>query len=433
VVQAVQWAVVLFYTVLVVVPALLPLPPVGASVLNDLTLFAQFVFWGVWWPGVIAATVLLGRSWCGLFCPEGSLSEFASRHGLGRSIPRWMRWRGWPTVAFVITTVYGQLISVYEYPRAALLVLGGSTVAAVAVGLVWGRGKRVWCRHLCPVSGVFALLVQLAPLHFRADDGAWRRHAGPAPAVDCAPLLPLRQLNSAAACHACGRCSGHRGAISLTLRSPNAEILSARPAPEASAVLLVFGLLGVACGAFQWTLSPLFVMLKQVAADWLVAHEAWALLDGTAPWWLLTHEPMAADVFTWLDGGAILAYIGGYTALAGGLSWSALGRAAGKLGPAGPSREALAMALVPLAAAGLLLGLSMTTVSHLRAEGWALAAASPLRAVALAGATAWSAVLAWKLVCLQGIAWVARLVAWAWCAVPVAVTAGAWVLTLFVW
>jgi hypothetical protein len=191
VVQAVQWAVVLFYTVLVVVPALLPLPPVGASVLNDLTLFAQFVFWGVWWPGVIAATVLLGRSWCGLFCPEGSLSEFASRHGLGRSIPRWMRWRGWPTVAFVITTVYGQLISVYEYPRAALLVLGGSTVAAVAVGLVWGRGKRVWCRHLCPVSGVFALLVQLAPLHFRADDGAWRRHAGPAPAVDCAPLLPL--------------------------------------------------------------------------------------------------------------------------------------------------------------------------------------------------------------------------------------------------
>jgi hypothetical protein len=86
---ALQWVVVGFYALLVLVPALLPLPPVDASIVTNLTLFAQFAFWGIWWPFVIASTMVLGRAWCGLLCPEGTLTEFASRHGLGRSIPRW--------------------------------------------------------------------------------------------------------------------------------------------------------------------------------------------------------------------------------------------------------------------------------------------------------------------------------------------------------
>jgi hypothetical protein len=226
-------------------------------------------------------------------------------------------------VGFIVTTVYGQLISVYEYPQAALLILGGSTVAA--------------------------------------------------------PLLPIRQLDSAAACHACGRCSGHRGAIALTARSPNAEILAARPAAESSAVLLVFVMLGVAVGAFQWTISPLFVTLKQAAAEWLVAQDAWGLLEGTAR----------------------------------------------RLGPATPSREALAMALVPVAAAGLLLGLTMTTVGHLRAEAWASSAVGPVRVVLLAAGTAWSAALAWKLLGMRGAAGLARLAAWAWCCLPLGLAGAA--------
>ena len=70
IIQAVQWAVVAVYLVLISVPALMPLPGRAAHVWNDLTLFAQFIFWGVWWPFVLLSMVLFGRAWCGILCPE---------------------------------------------------------------------------------------------------------------------------------------------------------------------------------------------------------------------------------------------------------------------------------------------------------------------------------------------------------------------------
>lgn len=118
---SIQWLVVILYAAMVIIPAFLPLPPEDAHIWDNLRLFAQFCFWGLWWPGVMIATVTMGRVWCGLFCPEGAVSEWVSQYGRGKALPRWLKWSGWPFVAFICTTVYGQLVSVYEYPQAALL------------------------------------------------------------------------------------------------------------------------------------------------------------------------------------------------------------------------------------------------------------------------------------------------------------------------
>lgn len=434
-IRATQWLVVAFYLLLVAVPAFLPLPGDDARIVNNLTVFAQFLFWGIWWPFVLLSMILVGRSWCGIFCPEGALSEWASRHGRGASVPRWAKWRGWPFTAFCLTTIFGQLVSVYQYPKAALLVLGGSTVAAMLIGFAYGKGKRIWCRHLCPVNGVFGLLSRLAPLHMQVDRDRWagtaQRKVIP---VNCAPLVDIRRMQGPSECHMCGRCAGHRDAVQLTLRAPNREIatLDGQRASGWDLMLLIYGLLGVAVGAFQWTASPWFIAAKQAAAEWLIEHDIlWPLADN-APWWLLTHYPDKNDVFSWLDGAAICAYIVGVALLLG--SWVLLWLAAAAGTQPGKLRTnsvRLGYALTPLAGCGVFLGLSALTVSMLKTEGLVLHWLPQARILLLGLAATWTIWLAGRQLWPAG-AW--RALAGTLLLLPgVAGVIWAWSLLFFIW
>jgi polyferredoxin len=395
-IRAIQWAVVLIYAVLILVPAVLPLPDETAHVFSHLTVFAQFVFWGIWWPFVLLSMVLVGRVWCGVLCPEGSLSEWVSGKGLNRAIPRWMRWGGWPFVAFVGTTVYGQMVSVYQYPKAVLLVLGGSTLAAMVVGYVYGREKRVWCKYLCPVNGVFGLLAKLAPLHYKVDAQAWRSSYGQTiriQPINCAPLVAIRKMEGSSDCHMCGRCSGHRDAIALTVRSPNQEVVlqGEHLATGWQTLLILVGLLGIALGAFQWTVNPHLGEVKQWLANWLIERDILWPFAENAPWWLLTHYPQQRDVFSWLDGGLLLGYLFGMGAVMGlglalPLAWTTR-----LLGPWKTQRfYHLSQALIPLAGIGVFLGLSALTVNLLKAEGIPVHWVSDLRVLLLVIANLWS-------------------------------------------
>lgn len=424
---ALQWGVVLFYAVVVALPAFLHLPGEADRILDNLTRFAQFLFWGIWWPFVILSVMVMGRVWCGLFCPEGALTEFASRWSLNRHIPAWLKWGGWPFVAFILTTVFGQMTSVYEYPKPALLILGGSTLAAIAIGLLYGRDKRVWCRYLCPVTGVFGLLAKVAPLHFAVDRAAWE---GPHPRslpVNCAPLVDIRRMQSASNCHMCGRCAGQRGAVALALRSPEEEILAshagrlenpvglkADPQEIWSARLLAFGMLGLALGAFQWSASHWFVAAKQRVAEWLIGREIWWPLDAAGHWWLFTDYPEMNDVFTWLDGSMLVAYITATALVVGG--WIRLCLGAGARF-AGLSWSRLAMSLIPFAGASVFVGLSLLTTGQLFGEGIVLVWANPARMGLLAAAGLWSLTLAWRLgraPAATAVVLASALPMWAW-------------------
>ncbi|WP_019907002.1 4Fe-4S binding protein [Methylobacterium sp. 77] len=436
VIRSVQWAVVAVYLVLVAVPAFLPLPDRTAHLWNNLTVLAQFAFWGIWWPFVLVSMVLVGRAWCGVLCPEGTLTEFASRWSLGRAVPRWITWGGWPFIAFAGTTVYGQMVSVYGYPKPVLAVLGGSTVAAIAVGLVYGRNKRVWCRYLCPVNGVFAVLAKLAPVSFQVDRPAWAASERPqGVSFNCAPLVPVKTMRGAGACHMCGRCSGYRGAVRLARRSPAYEIVhvaGTEPSLEQT-ILILFGMMGLAAGAFQWSSSPWFIDAKQWLATWLIEHGMVWPLETTLPWFVLTNYPEHNDVMTLLDGGLLLAYIAAATIVLG-LGLSALVALATRgLGTwSWPRFHHLTQTLIPIAGCGVFLGLSALTVTFLRGEGLAMPYVAELRAGLLIGASLWSAWLAWQVAGLSA-AGLRRIGATACIAAAAALSVSGWVLLFWIW
>lgn len=436
-----QWAIVVLYAFLLIVPATLPLPDNTASVFNNLTIVAQFAFWGIWWPFVLVSMPIVGRAWCGLFCPEGMLTEWASERGQGRAIPRWMRWGGWPFVAFALTTIYGQMVSVYQYPLAVLVVLGGSTVAAMLVGWRYGRSKRVWCKYLCPVNGVFNLLAKLAPWHYKADAETWKNSTIPVKTINCAPLVPLRQMKTAGDCHMCGRCSGYRGAVTLAPRSPEYEVVETSDGDKWQTTLMVFGMMGIAMGAFLWTSSPWFITIKQTLATWLVMHDVtWPLMDN-APWFLLTHYPQVNDSFSWLDGACLLIFVAGATAAIGGVLYIALWLA-DRLLPAvapysllgGAGLHKLAQSLIPSAGAGVFLGLSATTITLLKHEGVQAHWANPVRFTLLTLAVGWTLRLAWHIMRRrQGANFTRRLAALGVLVLGLVPFCGAWILFFVVW
>jgi polyferredoxin len=429
---AVQWIVVVLYFLLLVIPPFMPLPPEDAHYYNNLRLFAQFLFWGIWWPFVILSIMLFGRLWCGIFCPEGALTEFASRCGLARAVPRWMRWGGWPLTAFTCSTVYGQLIGVYAYPDAMLLLLGGSTAAAITVGFLYGKEKRVWCRYLCLGNGVFSLLAKIAPIHFRVSEEAWKRDITRQPMVNCAPLIDIRHMKSASACHACGRCSDYKGAVSLAGRSPASEILntSNRDVKAAEALMLIFGAIGIATAALQWSTNSRFIQIRSAIAKWLVGHNLFLLLQDDAPWWLLKHYPDAHDAFTWLDGICILIFIlGGGFAL--GFAVLAAVWAAARLAAddTALSWQRLALSLVPIAGIGIFLGLSMLTLSDLKAEKMLLEWVPIIRIIFLLIGSGFSAYLGWKLIVIRLSA--RQLFAFSVSLLPIVLINAIWATTFF--
>ncbi|MDX9951238.1 MAG: 4Fe-4S binding protein [Methylophilaceae bacterium] len=260
VIRWLQWCFVAIYYFLLIVPALLPQPASRAEVFTSLAGVAEIVFWGIWWPGVILSMLLFGQFWCGVFCPDGTLTEFASRRGRGGKIPGWVRWSGWPLAAFSVVVLYEHLADAYSAPRAILLSLGGASLLALVCGYFLGRGKRVWCRYLCPVSSMFSLLARCSIFHFKVDRVAWDNAPKPLPrGIDCPPLLDVRRLRSNEKCSMCGRCSGHRNAVQLAARWPGAEIVDMEPAEIrlADAFAICFVLIGLCYGTIHWRHGPL--------------------------------------------------------------------------------------------------------------------------------------------------------------------------------
>jgi hypothetical protein len=147
--------------------------------------------------------------------------------------------------------------------------------------------------------------------------------------------------------------------------------------------------MGIAIGAFHWSVSPWYVALKQALAGWLADHHVLWPLTLQPPWWILTDYPSVNDQMAFLDGGVLLAYIMA-TAIGIGAAVSlCLWLAARSLGPSPGAVSSFRAKPHPYRGVRSVFRIERITVTMLRAEGLSARIFWPA-----AGSVAWIAGLA---------------------------------------
>lgn len=410
-------AMFLFFLAVVLVPAWLPEPPEQAGPLEDFTRFANYALWGLWFPLVFLSVLATGRSWCGLLCPMGAASEWANRHGRQRPIPAWLRWEGTPLVSFILVTILGQTVGVRDHPEAIAEVFGGTLLLAVVIGFFYGRNKRAWCRHACPIGlllGVFSRLgaVQFAPKHKKAGGDGYTEKGV------CPTLIDIPRKEESRHCIECFRCVNppSRGGLFLRLRRPGEEVERiAAHHPNLAEVAFLFLGTGVVLGGFLWLVLPWFQGLRLAVGGWFI-EQGMYWVGEPGPWWLMSVHPERREVFNWLDffliAGFMLAWMVGIAlllSLTTGLSaWLA-----GRLGAVRGMRARfveLGYQYAPVAMGSLVVGLGTELFEPLRPL-FGAGAPGAVKGVLLLAAVAWSLYLGERILARQGLTGVRRALA----------------------
>lgn len=372
---------------------------------------ARDLIWAVWFPLVFLSVLATGRSWCGLMCPMGAASEWANRVGLRRAIPRWVQWPGTPVLSFVVVTVWGQTVGVRDHPEALALVFGSLFALAVGLGFVYGRNKRAWCRHMCPIGlllGVYARLgaVGFEPKRPAAGGDRWTERGV------CPTMIDLGRKTEARHCIECLRCVSPRapGGLYLELRRPGLELEQVRRRnANLAEVLFLFLGTGVALGGFLWLVLPSYQSLRLALGN-LAIDQGWYWLGEAGPGWLMSVHPDRREVFRWLDflliSGYMLAWAVGIAALLG-TATAAMSGLAGRFGGAGSFGARfieLGYQFAPVAMMSLLIGLGGGLLRLLESFGLTRADTAALAIAGLALGCAWSLWLGWRLLAAQAVA-----------------------------
>lgn len=391
-------------------PLVLGPAPEGAAPLEHFSAFTNFAIWTVWFPLVFLSVIFTGRSWCGLLCPMGAASEWANARGLQRRIPGWVKWPGTPIISFVIVTIWAQTAGARDHGTATAIVFGGVLVAAIVLGFLYGRDKRAWCRHMCPIGlllGVYSRIgaVDFRPKRPRPGGDAWTERGA------CPTMIDLNRKTESRHCIECFRCvnPNAKGGLYLSLRRPATEVAMVRDHhANLAEVLFLFIGTGTALGGFLWLVLDSYGALRQALGNWII-DQGWYWLGEPGPIWLMAAYPEAREVFCWFDFFLITGYMLAWTALIVTLLSALTAFAAwgsGKAGGTGPYRARfveLGYQFLPIAMVSLLLGLGGGLFEGLGMLGLGEDAVRALRIALLVGGGVWSITLGYRLLARQAV------------------------------
>jgi len=236
------------------------------------TNLVNLVVWGLFWPAIVWATVLLGRVWCTI-CPLELVSNVSERIGrrLGipqGSIPGWLR-AGWLTVVlYALLQMLVAGLHLHRVPGYTSVFLWAMLATAAATGLL--LSNRAYCRGFCPVAPLLKVygrggMVAVRPAGPSACEScagktctaAEYRHKPDA--RSCPTLLNPATLSHSEDCLICGQCLKN-------CEPENMQLLLRRPFPAEDARLPLA----------SWPVTVFVALLSgfvfsEVASEWAAA------------------------------------------------------------------------------------------------------------------------------------------------------------------
>lgn len=300
----------ILFLAIIVLPLFLPEPKENATIYNNFTKFANYAMWGLWFPLVFLSVIFTGRSWCGILCPMGAASEWANKKGFKLAIPKWVRWEGTPIVSFLIITILGQTTGVRDHPEAMAIIFGSTLLAAILLGFFFGRKKRAWCRHMCPIGLLLGVFSRLGAVEFSAKN---KREGGDkyTEKTVCPTMIDIKHKEESRHCIECFRCvvPKSRGGLFLRLRPPGEEIANIKKHnPNIYEVIFLFFGTGTALGGFLWLVLPLYQNFRNTIGEWFINNDMY-WIGASGPLWLMAVYPERREVFNWLDFISIVSFM----------------------------------------------------------------------------------------------------------------------------
>jgi MauM/NapG family ferredoxin protein len=248
----------LIFTVFLLVRHTYPLPPdsellLWYSRLDPLLLLSflrwegQFPIWGILPLGIIILTLIVGRVFCGWFCPVGGLltlqhnmiasTKKMSSHYKGEKLRNWMShlypyrypWllfllvlmmsgSGWVMYLSPFHLITEELSRILQQKTPWMLLL------ILSLGMI--TFPRFWCVFICPSGLIFSLLSRLRMFVVNAPKDC--RYCGICQNVCPTGSISPKPSTAGPDCLVCGRCSEHcpAGSFVLSWRSQDKQRFS---------------------------------------------------------------------------------------------------------------------------------------------------------------------------------------------------------------
>ncbi|MFH0825410.1 MAG: cyclic nucleotide-binding domain-containing protein [Pseudomonadota bacterium] len=233
-----------FFFILLVFFFLGPADPIR----NPAALFS----WAVGWPTLIIGGFMWARFWCTL-CPIGTVSNLVKKVvSWDLPFPAFLKTHSdFLVAAAVLFIIWVETATdMRNSPLNLGILLGAMLVSAVVVAAVFERHS--WCRYLCGLGGMTAVLAKTSLIELRADRNVCISQCtsnecftGTANVPGCPFGQAGPRLHSNRLCKLCGNCVKNcpHGAIKLNLRIPGQELWEIRHT-NAGTAFMVIGMIG---------------------------------------------------------------------------------------------------------------------------------------------------------------------------------------------